>query len=708
MALLGRVSKVDKKDAAKFFKDWLGISVESQSDYWLSNRADEIGKAFRELGFIRIPLFLRALQGKLGPALGKALEAASEIPYQIGDWRVPFRAPNNDELSVWQRGWILIAAFELTQEYDQPASFFAEWIGYIDPASMFARCDLILAGAIDSGDRKSYEILVETIRGKHPVGTICRSTVRALLHCHQPEAWTEIERLLLAAQREEGLRQTIFESIDELNPRVFSRFLRIAIEHNLLRFSSVARAFALWFPGIWKEGDAKSGAKLLGRVIEFLQDKKLAANPDPTDVYLRLWTYAFEDAIFAIQQAGGYLASPDPAIRRSTARILLLCRITSTFPHLKAVLQDPVRTVASIAVEGFMQFDMKTLEQADLVPLLWPVASSWPKAKAPDTATRSDIWDLTFKASPPRYLERFAQVAFELSPRWRVELARLIGQVKDVQKRKEMALLLLGDASEGVRQSALSSLEKSSLTGDDALVIEDLLRRKASDLRKASLRLLRSQNQSDAVESGKRLLASKDRLQRLAGLELLIELGTKDNSSAAYQQVQAFQSETVNLDEQERNLLARIKPSSDQETSLDTGFGLFRIEQLTFCPKPPRTGVSVRTDGAIQFLKSLDVLIHEHRNEEVSFSGWGGEDSANMTNSTVGDMARYYNRPLRDTPYENDRRRFPLAYLTEPWMEARPAIQRIQIARSSFAPISSLRPSSFKGACQETWDGAMN
>ena len=58
--------------------------------------------------------------------------------------------------------------------------------------------------------------------------------------------------MLLAAQRQEGLRQNILETIDEAHPEAFRRMLRIIIDNDMVRFSSVIRAVDVWFGfGYW-------------------------------------------------------------------------------------------------------------------------------------------------------------------------------------------------------------------------------------------------------------------------------------------------------------------------------------------------------------------------------------------------------------------------------------------------------------------------
>ena len=108
----------------------------------------------------------------------------------------------------------------------------------------------LFAAAIGKKDQigdEVLEILVASANGTHQTGMMGRHVVRALLCSPRVEGWEYIERMLLAAQREEGLRQVILEAIDEAHPQEFRRILRLVVDQNLIRFSAATRAFSVWF-----------------------------------------------------------------------------------------------------------------------------------------------------------------------------------------------------------------------------------------------------------------------------------------------------------------------------------------------------------------------------------------------------------------------------------------------------------------------------
>src|SRR4029077_10972110 len=113
---------------------------------------------------------------------------------------------------------------------------------------------ILLAAVIDGGGAegdKVFEILKESATNQHEVGSMGRHVTRALMACAKPEAWEFVEKLLLAAQRQEGLRQVILEAVDEAHPEAFKRMLRLVLDHNLLRFAATVRAVDVWFGLNW-------------------------------------------------------------------------------------------------------------------------------------------------------------------------------------------------------------------------------------------------------------------------------------------------------------------------------------------------------------------------------------------------------------------------------------------------------------------------
>ena len=590
-------------------------------------------------------------------------------PYQELWTRQPFRAPQDDSLVDNVRGRILYAAYGVALRFDRPASFVAEWAGYI--GYNVSGLDLILAGAIDIGDEEVYRTLIQTIRGEHPTAAISTNAIRALLACSRPDAWREIERLLLAAQRQEGLRQTILESADETHPKVFPFFLRTIAEHDLLRFSSVYRAFLTWIPGLPEETKPKTGPQILGRIADFVSNPRLDPNPsEQMDVYVRLWADAFDDVRAAIARADNLSASPVAEVRLAVARLLGQLGITHTLPLLKRLLGDADLRVVSAALNGLGRFSREQLEPGDFAAVIWALADRWPSKASEGVVKREDVWDRLYDAIQLAKLSDLAPFVHEFSVGGRSNFAAHLSEIKDVRLRRDLALRLSGDASPNVRSWALKQLRTTPINESEAPLIEDLLRRKAADIRHAAMSLLQSQATSPLLASAQRLMSTAAAEQRAAGLELLaltFERGTEQSKIRVI--VGEFSRSDRKLSEAESGLVERIlRSGAKPDDDLDSGLGLYDPTKLYFAPKPAATGVSYISTAAVRCLESLDELLDRNRNLEVPLRGWFG---AEFEPVLVGDLVGKHWRPNRSVTYEQDRDRFPVADLVEAWITDR-------------------------------------
>ncbi len=206
--------------------------------------------------------------------------------------------------------------------YSPDLAWLAAWLGHAEPYG--SEGVVLLAAAIDAGGPEG-EAVIQTLResaaGTHEIGVMGRHVVRTLLSASNPEGWEFIEKLLLAAQRQEGLRQSILESIDEGHPAAFRRMLRLILDEDLARFSATVRALDTWFGFAWDSVSVKVVNATIERVLRFLDDGEARAaaiaSGAAEDAYLALWSIAYEDAPTAIDAAGGLLGDADPAAASS-------------------------------------------------------------------------------------------------------------------------------------------------------------------------------------------------------------------------------------------------------------------------------------------------------------------------------------------------------------------------------------------------------
>jgi len=214
----------------------------------------------------------------LGGQLASVYENAERLTYQSAWDRRPFRAPSAPQLArqrvIDQSPWTLPELAALAALAADPP-WLARWAGHLLAQSWSASPHLIgwlLAAGVDEGDDEVLELLLASTDGSDDVAVMGRHVPIALLCAGREEGWERVEGLLLAAQRQEGLRQSILEVVDEARPEAFRRMLALILEQGLSRFASVARAVSVWLGLEVLAGERGRIDSLIVRALELLAD----------------------------------------------------------------------------------------------------------------------------------------------------------------------------------------------------------------------------------------------------------------------------------------------------------------------------------------------------------------------------------------------------------------------------------------------------
>ena len=305
-----------------------------------------------------------ALFSALFPAAAPTVEAAwrlmARLPYQTGWQRKAFRLRGvGDTTTPAQRMWLSQLVNILGAYREKDVEWLAAWAPYLGQGYAAQPLGILFAAAIDAGTAQGeqvFETLVASARGDHPTGAMGRHVSTGLLVASRPDGWECVEKLLLAAQREEGLRQVILETVDEAHPHAFRRLLRLILDHDLTRFSATVRAANVWLGFCWDVDQACAVRDALAMALRLLEDpearREALTAPEPLAAYLALWATAFEDAQGAIAQARPLLCDPDPERRLIAAHLLGQLALGPAREALLPLLDDPDLHVALCAFQG--------------------------------------------------------------------------------------------------------------------------------------------------------------------------------------------------------------------------------------------------------------------------------------------------------------------------------------------------------------------
>ncbi|GAA3996256.1 DUF4132 domain-containing protein [Deinococcus rubellus] len=594
-------------------------------------------------------------------------------PYTQGYERRAFRAPGERVQAVRAASW-LMAVWQVTRDYPQDLEWFAVHAGLLN-AWESQSLGLLLGQAISDHDAGVFQILRDTASTQHPVARMGRHVPLALLSSTDPEAWILAEGQLLAAQRQEGLRQVILETVDEAGLEAFTRMLRLILQEDLLRFAAVLRAACVWFGLNYDVSELKVVRGLLTRALTFLEDTEAARaairEGSGVDAYLALYILAMRDAAGAAELAHPIMHDADPERRMAAAQFLLAsgrledtaraALIRDTDPRLATLAGQLVSRwhqpdqAPTFTFEEYLAYAQRLPAEASHQPLLFPWLGQ--------LSARAEAMNNLSAVLGDAHISHLAPYLGQMSSDGKTYVLRKIGQrhKENVQPidatTHDLLLTLLQDRNSSVSQATVEVMAHLTPNPEEVSVIQTLLKRKSADLRRGLIHLL-ARDAALTETSALELLKTSNTEQRQAGLQLLQEVGAAPPTE--------FTPKNVS----EQTLYARLTEPEGQ-LSLDNGLGLFDPVALTrFEPLEIRERDYPRdVQRGAELLRSLDALIAANRERPLVGVGYDGEQTV-----LLGNVSGWMLRPNSDGA-------MPLAELWDGWWEGRPNPQDGDLTR---------------------------
>ena len=582
----------------------------------------------------------------LCPAVGAELafwwKWSRSRPYLQGWWgAAPYRSPDAASTlsSRWERLTSLVAHFT---HYPQPMAWQATWLLHL---SEHTRLGDLLASVVDAGNSEVRRILIESLTGSPAIGGPSAHAYVALLASADPGAWDVVVHRLRDAGREEGLRTTILTALDSAHPDAIAHVLGVAVDEGLARFSSTVRMAA----GIVDEELTVRDAEIVGAALEtivaFLRTPPSAADLRARDrggAYLGLWTLAVRDIAVAVDVATALLRDGEAGHRLAAARMLVRLWHPSSAEPLALALADDDLAVFAAALQAWPVNNGTALRDLPLAPEAMTALRH--RRRELTSAREIDTGILTRHTVSVKgtgiadiiavYADGGEMDLTGASPDARRATAARYGA--DVALYRAPLFALLFDASSQVRYAAGRGFVVDSVTVEEAVELEASLTRKAEDIRKTALRLLRLQNAEGISASVERLRAGVP-LQRRAAEDLATLVGLAPTPSDA-----DVPAEGAPVEE---------GPFADRPELLRFG-----VEERTPSVRPsapPRSRWDQYHPGARRIWLSFKAWMDEHAGVEV------------QSTSGVELLANVSWHQLRTS----DDGTIPLAELVDPWWE---------------------------------------
>lgn len=639
-----------------------------------------------------------------------------QLPFQSGYNRRPFRMAVNSQ--------------HITKAINQLRSFVnTSYYGFAD-CNLTEQAQLtgyyqnmgnayFFAVVLKDGNPELQDIISDIIKGEDEVaGAMSRDIIKALLLTNKKENWQMVEGLLLAAQRQEGLRQTILESLDETSIGALRYLMNTILEHDLMRFSSVVRAVDTWFGFGWdapKKATIKRTLELAASFMDNPENVDDALNSkDHLEAYVALWTLGLHNVTQANNKAFTLVFGDHTSKEKKLLALFFIYETMRTKHKLTPYMME--HWGKDVELDYWFLLNAPTFEWTD---------EFFHKVKATADALPADgkrfgggvfEWK-TYQITPYyfyNYLIRYgkeeqmillaqdlaklpshAREAFirKIFPRhYTYSLSRNHYQNKqpdipklNFEKNAWQRVLLrqaVTDRNSAVMATGLKAFEYMDLGAEELDVLEALLARKGKDLRKHTIELIIKQPESTLKSTTKNLVGSKKLEQRLAGLEILTVLDEAQKyPEFVTAQVSNYQ-ERQNLNKNEEVFLAKFSKQQTSEYTFANGFGVIDYAKMTPLITPKNKFENKK--GVFDFIKSktnfrlkgivdekkmgteinkLMALYEEHRNYEYQYEGYQGATETILLGNGIHTKTRL-TKNFTHQEYLND---LPLAEVWKTW-----------------------------------------
>ena len=710
--------ELKKEDLASFSQ-----SYQKLGEYIL-NKPSSKEQRHLEANFSSLGLPEKLWETKEGKALAALLfsevqalyiqrvwDIAYQFPYSYSYSRRPFRSPNPEDYRAKQ-----------LRILKRLRSFYNVGVGALSVEEQFQYAfykggeeDFFVVVLSENPDTY-YPLFEEIFLGEHEIGGVCESLIKAALMVKDARYHTLVEKLLLAAQLQEGLRQTILESLDETTIPVLQRFIALILEHNLTRFSSVVRAVDVWFGFGWEAPQQAVVKRTLELAQTYLADldkaREAVSSKDNVERYVALWAVAVYNVQEALSLATEALNNTQTSYeacvavlyfmyqtQKKTSEILPFAEkyfgiepawdywILQNLPkgEIPQELFEKMRTAAHKLPKDGKNFEGLgfrwlnfTVKPLDIYQSVLKVANEQQQqilagelAEIPVDVRHillDDIFPVLSRGRYSYYSEEEKNLPPEDYPAdsWQRTLVRTA----------------LNDKGPYVVSKAMEVLKKVPLVQDDILALEQVLSRKNKEQRKESVALLVKQPEAVLKDSTSRMIVSKNADQRLAALEILTVLQEEGRlTDYVTEQVEAYKGRKFSKNEQVLMDKLTYNPETATELRYDltNGFGVLNLDNLTSfdLPKPQFDKERKEKKGGFLFDKLVNIqkvgegvsellaLWRANKDYEYQYEGYQGATETTL----LGNVIRRQHKGKDDeTPMEilED---LPLADLWKGWHE---------------------------------------
>ena len=502
----------------------------------------------------------------------------------------------------------------------------------------------VIANEIDNGNQEVIDFINEALTSGSSKN-IGYGNLAAIFVSENKSLVEMAGKLLLAAQRQEGLRQQICETIDEGSQENFEYMFKIIYDNDLIRFSSVKRALGVWTGLLGQNYNTPEtvGKKELEIINKLIDNPKYAnellKSDDNVEVYLALWYKASQDVKFALEAIQELLKVTkihtkllvaynldifqDIKYERTIAKDIIkeyskkddndfLKIVACYWEHLsynsysnssiktnRGLFDtiDEAKEFFEILKKVFVLIDGKDkgfnpiifpwvsryIYKHNIASLLFTIATSYPELNL-----KNEVFTY-FKAIEPYSRSAYLKSLFN----------------KPENKDEELLVVkMLADTN--VTNEANKIIRANNLASKYAKEIEDILRLKTADIRKNAIGLILSLESSQLLETTENLLKDKNENKRLAGLDILTKV--KDKPDFAKEKIEKIVATIKEPTDPEKILIDALVGKVETTESSDLYDKTYKFELPYEVKEVKKLSKNVKKnkDGVYILEKSID------------------------------------------------------------------------------------------------------
>ncbi|SEC77305.1 protein of unknown function [Tenacibaculum sp. MAR_2009_124] len=576
----------------------------------------------------------------------------------------------------------------------------------------------LYAAAIDYDHPTLLKSLLDILQGDAEVGTVSRSIIKGLLLSNKKEAWEAVKNLLLAAQRQEGLRQVILECLDETSTGALIYLLEVVLEEDLLRFSSVVRSLDVWTGMNW-ESERKSAIKTaLNFGLQYLKEpatiEEGVLSKNNVQVYMALWA----QGVFDVKKCYPFLTELVEKGTQEKRNIALYFASQTDLSEANTELVTSLRNSGSlwdmywvgqlIHIDDFKEahelYESLYSKLPEKEKTLSNKGFEWIIAKVGKNSITSQwIGNAERNEENLRLIFPFTS-EFDLEGREHFarsvfgEFYQYSYQNKKIEAvpsyfQKEMALTFIEDRSSIIQRASAKVLEKATIHDPEIPVLEEILRKKSAALRKGVLGILIKLEDDKVLKTIQSLAASKVKNKRLAALDLMKQLHQQNRVlDKVAEEAKNYKELYATTPDEELILKDLLQEKTNY--SAENGWGLYNPKELLaitlpeintthnfhqrifttkrglFSRKKSNSGFSMPVDKVLERLEELDALIEKHKDVEFEAINYAGNKETYLVGNTLlHTKTRRKGNNEKEYSDEEWYHLFPLAQVWKDWFD---------------------------------------